>query len=294
MQKVVPNLWSEGVAKEAVDFYTTIFPDTRITGASYYPESTDDGLAEFQTGLAGKELTVEFEIAGYQFTAINAGPEFVVNPSISFMLNFDPSRDENARANLDKLWAALVDGGEVLMELGEYPYSKRYGWVKDRYGVTWQLMLTNPEGEPRPFIIPSLMFTRERSGKAEEAIHYYLETFRDSKLGSISKYPDPAQGVMFADFMIEGQWFAAMDSGLDHDFTFNEGVSLVVFCEDQAEIDYYWSKLSAYPENEQCGWCKDKYGVSWQVVPKDMEVLMERPDAFKRMMEMKKLVITDF
>lgn len=249
--------------------------------------------------MAGDVLTVEFELGGYHFTAINAGAEFKPNPSISFMLNFDPSQDKQAREHLDELWSVLIDGGEVLMPLDKYPHSERYGWVKDKYGFTWQLILTNPEGEPRPFVVPSLMFINDNNGHAEEAINYYLSVFKDSKLGTLVKYPEDnetlkAGSVMFADFTMAGQWFAAMDSGSVHDFTFNEAVSLQIFCKDQAEIDYFYENLSAVPEAEVCGWCKDKYGVSWQVVPENMEELLKKPGAFAKMMKMQKIVIADF
>lgn len=298
-QKITPNLWFGGNAKEATDFYTSIFPDGKIISTSYYPKSKEEGLADFQLEMAGKPLTVEFELGGLKFTAINAGPEFKFNPSISFMLNFDPSKDEQAEARLNELWGKLIDGGEALMPIDSYPFSKRYGWVKDRYGLTWQLILTNPEGEPRPFITPSLMFIGDNNNHAEEAINFYVSVFKDAKVGNLARYPDdtgPAKkgSIMYGDFMLADQWFAAMDSGVEHDFSFNEAISLSVASKDQAEIDYFWEKLSSVPESEQCGWCKDKYGVSWQIVPTNMEELMKKPDAFKSLMQMKKLVIADF
>jgi predicted 3-demethylubiquinone-9 3-methyltransferase (glyoxalase superfamily) len=149
MKDITPNLWFDGNAQEAVDFYVSVFPESKIVSTEYYPE---EGLADFQKPLAGKVLTIEFELSGNQFIAINAGPEF----------------------------------------------------------------------------------------------------------------------------------------------KFNESVSFSIPCEDQEEIDYYWEKLSSVPESEQCGWCKDKFGLSWQVVPKNMGELMQRPDAFAHMMQMKKLVIADF
>lgn len=149
LQKITPNLWFDGNAKEAVEFYVSVFPNSKVISTSYYPK---EGLLDFQKGLAGKELTIDFELSGNRFTAINAGPEF----------------------------------------------------------------------------------------------------------------------------------------------KFNEAVSFLITCEDQDEIDYYWEKLSSVPEAEQCGWCKDKYGLSWQVVPKGMEGLMNNPSAFANMMQMKKIVISDF
>ena len=152
MQQIVPNLWFDGNASEAVDYYVSVFPDGKILGGSTYPDSTNEGLADFQQELAGKALTVDFEIMGTRFTAINAGPEF----------------------------------------------------------------------------------------------------------------------------------------------KFNEAVSFVVPCKDQSEIDYYWERLSAVPESEQCGWCKDKYGLSWQIVPENMEELMQKPDGFKTLMNQHKIVIAEY
>ena len=299
MQKITPNLWFDGNAKEAVDFYTAAFPNGTTLSTVYYPKSEEDGLAEFQKDMAGKELTIEFTLGDMQFIAINAGPEFTFNSSISFILNFDPSRDSQAREHLDELWAKLIEGGEALIPLDAYPYSERYGWVKDRYGLTWQLMLTKPEGEPRPFVIPSLMFADKNTNRAEEAVSFYTSLFKDTKKGMFARYSEdtgPAKvgSLMFADFMLGGQWFAAMDSGVEQSVMFNEAVSLAILCKDQDEIDYFWEKLSSVPEAEQCGWCKDKYGVSWQVIPDNMGELMQRPDAFAHMMQMKKLVVVDF
>lgn len=271
-QKITPNLWFDGNAKEAVDFYVSVIPDSKVSSTTYYPKTKEEGLADFQLELAGKPLTVEFELGGMNFTAINAGPEFKFTPAISFMLNFDPSKDEQAETHLNELWEKLIDGGEALMPIDAYPFSKRYGWVKDKYGLTWQLILTNPEGEPRPFITPSLMFIGDNNNRAEEAINFYTSVFKDAEVGNLSRYgqetgPAKADSLMYGDFTLAGQWFAAMDSGVEHDFNFNEAISLSVSCKDQTEIDYFWEKLSAVPESEQCGWCKDKYGVSWQIVP---------------------------
>jgi predicted 3-demethylubiquinone-9 3-methyltransferase (glyoxalase superfamily) len=298
-QKITPNLWFDGNAQEAVDFYISAFPESSILSKSYYPNSVEEGLADFQLDLAGEVLTIEFELGQHPFVAINAGPDFKVNPSISFMVNFDPLNDDLAQEHLDELWGKLRDGGQELMPLEAYPFSERYGWVKDRYGVTWQLILTDPSGEPRPFIIPSLLFTKHNTNHAEEAIRYYVSVFKDAKIGALNTYPEdigPAKkgALMFGDFMLANQWFAAMDSAVEHDFMFNEAVSLSVSCKDQAEIDTFWEKLSSDPQFEQCGWCKDQFGVSWQIVPEDMDELMQKPDAFAHMMAMKKLIIADF
>ena len=141
--------------------------------------------------------------------------------------------------------------------------------------IEWQ----NPAGEWRPPIIPSLLFVGDVCGKAEEASDFYISLFPESKRGTISRWPQgtaPEQegSIMFSDFQLAGKWFTAMDSAQQHNFAFNEAVSFMVSCDTQAEIDYYWEKLSAVPEAEQCGWLKDKYGVSWQIVPSVMGEMM--------------------
>jgi len=273
MQKIVPHLWFDKEAKEAAEFYRSAFGNkSKVTHVSTIHD-TPSGDCDI----------VRFDLCGFSFMAISAGPYFTLNPSISFMLNFDPSKDANARKNLDALWEKLADGGTPLMPLDTYPFSEHYGWIRDKYGISWQLILTKPEGEPRPFIVPSLMFTGDLTGKADEAIDFYVSTFKDSKRGMSALYPPGAAPekdakLMFAEFMLEGQWFTAMDSGHMHKFGFSEAISLIVRCKDQREIDDYWKKLSAVPKSEQCGWLKDKYGVSWQIVPTVMDEMMQTKD----------------
>lgn len=274
MQKIVPHLWFDKEAKEAAEFYVSVFPDSRVTS-----------MRTLKNTPSGDADVVSFELAGFSFMAISAGPFFKPNPSISFILNFDPSRDDKARERLDELWGKLSAGGKALMPLQEYPFSKRYGWIEDKYGVSWQLMLTDPAGEPRPFIIPSFLFTGAVAGRAEEAMDLYISAFEEGKRGFTARYPagsapDKEGWIMFADFTLFGQWFAAMDSAPEHGhkFSFSEGISLIVRCETQEEIDTYWEKLSAVPESEQCGWLKDKFGVSWQIVPMAMDRMMEEGD----------------
>ncbi|MEJ2208013.1 MAG: VOC family protein [Anaerolineae bacterium] len=271
-QKIVPHLWFDKEAREAADFYCSIFPDSRITASTTLHDTP-----------SGDTDTVSFELWGYQFQAISAGPLFQFNPSVSFMVNFDPSQDNDARRRIDRVWNILMDGGQALMPLDEYSFSERYGWVQDRYGLSWQLIYTNPEGEERPLIVPSLMFVGDNYGRAEEASDFYLSVFQDARRGAIARYPagmEPDQEgmIMFTDFQLEGQWFAAMDSALEHSFDFNEAISFMVHCENQEEIDSYWEKLSAVPEAEQCGWLKDRYGLSWQIVPAAMDKMMRDRD----------------
>ncbi|MCL2453797.1 MAG: VOC family protein [Micrococcales bacterium] len=293
MQRIVPNIWFDHDAAEAAAFYASVFPGGRVLDTQHYPT---EGLPDFQADMAGKPLVVELELAGYRLAAINAGPEFPLNPSVSFILNFDPSADPRAREHLDALWEALSDGGEALMPLQEYEFSPHYGWIKDRYGVSWQLMLTDPRGEPRPFITPSLMFGHTAQGRAKEAIDFYTSLF-SGQVGTMVTYPEQAGPVagemMYADFQVLDQWFAAMDAA-GQDFTFTPGVSLMLSCADQTELDQCWERLSAVPEAERCGWCVDRFGLSWQVVPATMGDLMTRPGAYAKLMSMKKIDIAAF
>ena len=124
-----------------------------------------------------------------------------------------------------------------------------------------------------------MLFVGENCGKAKEAIDFYLSVFRNSKQGNVIRHgaaqePEKEGTIMFADFMLENCWFAAMESAREHNFAFNEAISFMVSCDSQREIDYYWERLSAVPEAEQCGWLKDKYGVSWQIVPAAMDEMM--------------------
>lgn len=289
-QKIVPHLWFDKEAVEAAKFYVSVFKNSKIYHQAIL-RNTPSGDCDI----------VGFSILGYHFMAINAGPIFELNPSISFMINFDPSQDPDARILIDEVWKKLSEGGKILMPLDKYPFSERYGWVSDKYGVNWQLIYTKPEGEERPIVIPSLLFVTKSGDKTEEATDFYLSVFKNAKRGAISRYPAGAEpnkegSVMFTDFMLEGQWFAAMDGRSDmHNFAFNEAVSLIINCKNQKEIDYYWDKLSAVPDAEQCGWVKDKYGVSWQIVPENMDELMAKnPEKTTPvMLKMKKLIIRD-
>lgn len=293
MQRIVPHLWFDKEAKEAAEFYTSLLPDSKVNAVTTIHNTPSDDCD-----------IVMFELMGCPFMAISAGPYFKPNPSISFMLNFDPSQDPEAKTRIDEVWNKLIEGGKALMPLDKYPFSERYGWVEDKYGFSWQLILTDPEGEERPRVIPSLMFTKEAYGKAEEASDHYISVFKDSKRGAIMRYPAESgpelEGkVMFTDFMLWGTWLAAMDGGEEHAFAFNEGVSLMIYCDTQEEMDEHTNALSAVPEAEQCGWIKDKYGVSWQVVYSGMDEMLATTDEAAKdrytqaMLKMKRLDVAE-
>ncbi len=234
-------------------------------------------------------MTVEFQLAGQKFIALNGGPEYHFTPAISFFVSCDTG------AEIDTLWEHLSDGGEILMPLDRYPFSEKFGWLNDKYGVSWQLIL----GGPAQKITPFLMFVGEQNGKAEEAIEFYRSLFDNSSLIHVERYDENQPGtegtVSHASFSLAGQGFMAMDSNLEHDFTFTEAISFFVDCETQAEVDALWEKFTAGGEEGPCGWLKDRFGVSWQIIPKAlMEMLSdEDPEKAERvtqaMLQMKKI-----
>ena len=205
--------------------------------------------------------------------AISAGPYFHLNPSLSLMVNCRSVEE------VDRLWNSLMEGGSALMPLGEYPFNSRYGWVQDRYGLSWQLMLAESDSIGQKFMV-SLLFAGEHCGKAVEAVDLYTSIFLDSSITHPAVPYEPGEAqvpeakLKFIGFQLAGMDFAAMDHGFDSDFTFNEAFSLVIPCKDQAEIDFYWDQLSAVPEAEACGWVKDRFGLSWQIVPEALDQMM--------------------
>jgi predicted 3-demethylubiquinone-9 3-methyltransferase (glyoxalase superfamily) len=261
MDKIRPHLWFDTQAREAAEFYTSTFPQSKITQSATIHD-TPSGDAEMMS----------FDLFGQSFMAISAGPLFTFTPAVSFFVTCE-SADE-----VDQYWNTLSEGGRMHMPLDSYPFSERYGWTEDRYGLSWQIgLMSGPEMPQR--ITPTLMFVNEVCGKAEEALTYYTSIFPKSEVGLIVHYeageePNAEGTLKFGSISLEGQQFAAMDSAHEHDFTFNESVSLMVSCETQEEIDHYWNALSAVPESEQCGWLKDRYGLSWQIVPAAMDRMM--------------------
>lgn len=284
MEKITPHLWFDNNAEEAAKFYTSIFKDSKLKNVTTL-HNTPSGTVEIFT----------VEVLGQEFTLISAGPLFKFNPSVSFLVAC------STKEEVDGLWKKLSEGGTALMDLGEYPFSEKYGWMQDKYGLSWQIMFRG-DHKIKHRIIPTLMFVGKQYGKAEEAINFYSSVFGNARVGDILRYskgeePDKDGTVKHASFMLEDQDFAAMDSAREHNFAFNEAISFMVHCNTQKEIDYYWEKLSAYPEAEQCGWLKDKYGLSWQIVPNIMDEMLKVNDEKKiarvteAFLQMKKLDI---
>lgn len=291
---IVPNLWMKRSAEDAAHFYAEAF-EAVVRRRTFYPNVD---LPPFQQEFAGQTLTIELDILGCPFVLINAGDEFTPSVANSFFINFDPLYDRSARENLDRTWEKLTDGGKILMDLGEYPFSPHYGWVEDRFGYSWQLMLTNPGGEQRPPVIPCLLFGGNQQNQAASALEYYGKVFSPSHVGGLYTYPEEngsvtSGAVMFSDIELAGNWFVLMDAAAG-EAEFSEAVSYEIRVGTQDDIDYFWERLSAVPEAAVCGWVKDQFNVSWQIVPDSIEDLMLSPGAWKKLQAMSKIVIADF
>lgn len=282
MQHITPFLWFDHQAKEAAEFYVTVFQRSGMGAVTLYPEGSP--------GPAGTVMTASFTLCGRAFTALNGGPLFTFTPAVSFSVNCETKEE------LQAVWDKLSPGGSVMMKLTSYPFSEYYGWLTDKYGVSWQLNLTKRPQD----IIPCLMFAGEVCGQAGEAIAFYTSLFSDSTIDVVVPYdesdPNVTGTVKFAAFRLCGQPFHAMDSGVEHGFSFSLATSFVAHCDTQEEIDRLWTALSADPAAEQCGWLKDRYGLSWQIVPAGMDTLMGGDAArakrvMQAMLPMKKLDI---
>ena len=276
---IFPCLWFNENGREAAEFYIETFGG-EIT--------------------ADTQMVINLNLFGQKLMLLNGGPQFEKNASVSFMVLCETEKE------VEKYWKNLSQDGIILMDLGEYPWSKKYGWVRDQFGVTWQVYLGEKQGDQK--IVPTLMFIHENNGKAEKAMELYTSIFPNSKIGNILKYVDGvgnesheiAENIQHADFEIDGYTFFCMDNSYDHQFDFTEGISIVVMTENQEETDHYWNSLTKNGGRESmCGWLKDEFGFSWQIVPKKLLELMNDPNREKSikvitaMMQMKKIIIAD-
>lgn len=272
---IYPCLTIRGKINEAAEFYTQTFGGSK-------------------TGMANPYV-IQIEMSGQHFMLLNEGPASNPNPSISFMVMCGDA------AETEKYWNSLHDGGKVMMALDSYPWSPKYGWIEDKFGVSWQLYTGTKEDSTQKFC-PTLMFTGDQAGKAETALRFYTSVFPNSEVEGVLKYAegegDRTDFVKHAQFKLNGYVAMAMDSSAEHGFGFNDAISLVIQCETQEEIDHYWDQLTGNGGKEVfCGWLTDQFGISWQVVPKEIGKLISDPvrgpKVMQAVMGMKKLIIKD-
>ncbi len=273
--RIVPCIWLDDQAEAAASFYVAAFGEGRVEAVAHFPRSGENPANK----PPGSVLTVDFTVAGQRFTLLNGGPNSRPNPSVSFHVHLPDA------ASVDALYAALGAGGVDLMPLDAYPWSPRFVWLQDRFGVSWQLMAR--ADATRPTVVPALMFAGLHHGRAREAIAAYAAALPGSRVLHVEDFGEGEGGevgtVKQAVLELLGQPVVAMDGGAGHAFGFDEGVSLQVTCADQAEVDRVATALAADGGEEgPCGWVRDRFGLWWQVVPEAVAGWMASDDEAAR------------
>lgn len=291
MKRIIPHFWFKKEALEATEFYCQVFPNSKLEHKLLLP-NTPSGDCDL----------VSFQIFGTTFMAISAGPLFKPNYSISFSVFAHPNSISNPEEWIESTWKKLSEGGKILMPLDSYPFCKKYGWLSDRFNVSWQLILQEETEAPKPFLATSLFFVKENFTKGKQAVEFYTQLFSkltQTQVFTISFHPEseafPPETVAYAEFKIGNNLFTLTESPYEKEVQFTEGVSLLVECETQEEIDYLWNSLSHVKEAEECGWLKDKYGVSWQITTPIIQDLLidetKKDKALEKILKMKKIEI---
>ena len=253
--EIVPCLWFNNNAKAAATFYCSIFKDPEI--------------------VSENDRQVNFKINGKSFVGLNGGPHFKINEATSFFVYC------GCHSEIERMFTELSHGGSILMPLQAYPWSKKYAWVKDKFGVSWQLDV-DPINSTQT-IVPALLFTEEKFDKLQEASIFYQSIFPNSMALMNMPYGKvatevPEDTLLFTQFKLNTNIFNLISSNVKHEFALNEGISFIVYCDTQHEIDTLWEQLTTDGGKEnQCGWLKDKYGVSWQILPIILESLVSDP-----------------
>lgn len=266
MKPIVPYLWFDHQAEAAVDLYTHTFMHSHVASNHLYTESG----AKLAGRPEGSLLSIEFVIAGQPMVALNGGPVYQFTPANSFYVHCAFAEE------VDRIYEKLLAGGEVLMELGQYPFSPRFAWVRDPFGVNWQIMQSDQPCQ----IVPGFLFTGSHIGQAESAIRHYVATIPHSALQTMEKSPDGL--VQYATFTLNGQTFAATESSFDHGFDFSPAISFLLSCETEDEFEAIWSALTDASADPQCGWVTDRFGITWQIVPEALFALVHCDDEVRR------------
>lgn len=267
---IIPCLWFDNEAEEAVKFYSSLFDNSKVNRVLHFGK---EGF-EFHRKPEDSVMTVEFELNGQKFLALNGGPDFKFNESVSLFVYCE------SEERINFLYEKLSEGGSVNMPLDKYDWSPKYAWVKDKFGLSWQLDIEAINSPQK--IVPSLLFVNEKYYRVKEAVNHYTSIFQNSKI--LMEYPADDY-LLFAQMKLNNYLINCMSGGtLQHNFDFNDALSLIIYCNTQDEIDYYWNKLTEGGQEVQCGWLKDKFGVSWQVVPVILDELIQNPNTGSKVM----------
>lgn len=280
---ISPCLWFDTQAEEVVEFYTSLFPNSLIKNILRYGKEGK----EIQKKPEGSVLTIDFTLDEVPFVALNGTPAFQHNESISLFVYCET--DER----INFLYEKFSESGSVNMPLDKYDWSSKYAWVKDKFGVSWQLDISKSNSSQK--IVPSLLFVNNKFNLIKNAANFYTSIFPDSKIlieqvfENINEIENGT--LLFAQLSLNGYLINLMSGGkIKHNFDFNESISFIVNCNSQEEIDYYWSKLTEGGEEIECGWLKEKFGIFWQIVPEILnELLVDSQKSDKVMREIFKM-----
>jgi predicted 3-demethylubiquinone-9 3-methyltransferase (glyoxalase superfamily) len=252
-QRIYPCLWFNKEAREAVEYYSGIFSNF--------------------IALKQNEFVSTFEINGCKFMAINGGPHYKMNPAVSYFVYCGGDQE------IDRLYKALIHGGDIIMPLDKYAWSPRYACIIDKFGVSWHLDVEEINNSQK--IVPTLLFVNEKNLMVGDAVEFYSTIFENSKILLKAPYPPntgmPDDAILFAQYKLLNVVINSMSSTMHHDYDFTPGNSLVIECSHQDEIDYYWEKLGEGGKYSRCGWLTDKFGLSWQIIPDFLTELTTDP-----------------
>lgn len=257
MQTIIPHLWFDREALEAAQIYTSLFPDSHM-----------DWTHDLTDTPSGDAVLVQFQLANLTLAAISAGPYFKLNESTSLMVHFQ-NKDE-----LDRIFETLSEAGRVLMPLGEYPFNSYYVWFEDQFGLSWQFFYS-PENSRAVQLEICLLFSQEQVGQARSFLEKAQAVFPNSQIGTVNHYQENEKQeakalINYGELLLNQQRLVVMDHGFGGENSFNEAFSLMVYTDSQEETQRLYQQLSHVPESEQCGWVKDEFGISWQIVPRPL------------------------
>lgn len=261
--KFAPCLWVDNQVEEMTELYTKVFENGKPLKTLYFLEDAH--------GKIGDILTQSVQLANQEFILLNGGPEFKATPSISYMVTC------TSETQLQVLWQELSEGGKLLMNLAIYPGVGQFGWLEDRFGISWQFSLDQSSSSQK--ITPCFMFSGEQYGNASRAVAEWIEVFQSGEI--LEHYSNEDSTTKLVKFTLHQQEFMAMDSAVDHDFTFSLANSFYVYCENQKEIDRLWTAITSKGTEMPCGWMGDRFGVAWQTVTRDMDTMLDRKNLTK-------------
>lgn len=277
MKHISTCLWFNDQAEEATKFYNQLFPGANLGKTSRYSKTGSQVSGQQEASV----MTVEIDLPGCKILALNGGPLFKFTAATSFFVLCE------SEVQINVFWEHL--NTQPRMPLGEYPWARKYAWTADKFGVEWQLMLADSSFK----VTPSLLFVNKLYGRGHEALNFYMSIFDNSEIKMMA---EEAHHIAHCRFTLGDQEITLMEGAGEHALTFSPAFSLVVTCENQEEIDYYWNKLSQNGQESQCGWLTDQFGLSWQIVPAQMAQIMssnKAEQAMQALLKMKKIEIAE-